>query len=79
MRYAIMSTLMAGAILIAAAGCGKDDESTDNKPQEKSVVDKTVEDVTGITTIREGEKAKDRIRTIQADRQRQYEEAMGEE
>lgn len=67
-------------------GCGdaseprerENEETVDEKPvnQEKGAIEKTLEDVTGVTTIREGEKLKNKVRKIEENRNRQLEEAL---
>lgn len=68
-------------------GCGDKTESSENeepvaeKPlepadQKKGAIEKTLEDVTGVTTIREGEKLKNKVKKIEEDRNRRLEEAL---
>ncbi|MCF7855146.1 MAG: hypothetical protein K9N51_10140 [Candidatus Pacebacteria bacterium] len=76
------------AIAVLILGCTKQQEETTDESQPRDgeqqptsktsesedAVQSVIEDATGVSAVRKGEKAKDRIKAIQEERQRQIEE-----
>lgn len=81
---------MALVLVLTAAGCSKPDDApeapTESAPaerteeeKEQSAVGKVVDEVTGIRAAQQGLELKDKIGEIEAQRNRDIEDALGEE